>query len=75
MMAKHRKGVRDMIKELCNTRKKLTRKKFEKVLAGVLSCCMLLNGCGAATETEISWQVEEEISTGGQVLTEEEISS
>ena len=35
---------------------------FWKVLAGVLSCCMLLNGCGADTEAEISWQMEEETS-------------
>lgn len=51
-----------MIKELCKNKKKFIKKEFGKVLAGVLSCCMLLNGCGTAAETQISWQMEEESS-------------
>lgn len=43
--------------------RKLIKKKFGKVLAGVLSCCMLLNGCGADESTELSWQFEETITT------------
>lgn len=39
--------------------KKLIRKEFGKVLAGVLSCCMLLNGCGTSESEELSWQFEE----------------
>lgn len=39
--------------------KKLIRKEFGKVLAGVLSCCMLLSGCGVSESEELSWQFEE----------------
>lgn len=67
--------VRDMIKELCKNKKKLIRKELGKVLAGVLSCCMLLNGCGTSKEAEISWQIGEEISTQTEGLLEEEDST
>lgn len=40
--------------------KKLIRKELGKVLAGVLSCCMLLNGCGSVAQDEIAWSLEEE---------------
>lgn len=52
-----------MIKELCNYMKKSIIKKFWKVLVGVLSCCMLLNGCGTVKDAPISWQLEEEETT------------
>lgn len=62
----------NMIKELCNHMEKLIKNEFGKVLAGVLSCCMLLNGCGTATETEIDWKLEEEISTEQEMVMVEE---
>lgn len=40
--------------------KKYISREFGKVLAGVLSCCMLLTGCGTASQDEISWNLEEE---------------
>lgn len=43
--------------------KKLITKKFGKVLAGVLSCCILLSGCGVANDEEISWQLGEETTS------------
>lgn len=49
-----------MIKGLCKDKKKLRKIKLGKVLAGVLSCCMLLNGCGSASQNEITWNFEEE---------------
>lgn len=52
-----------MIKELCKDMKKLIKKELGKVLAGVLSCCMLLNGCGSAAQDELSWTLEEETVT------------
>lgn len=62
----------NMIKELCNHMEKLIKNKFGKVLAGVLSCCMLLNGCGTATEAEIDWKLEEEVSTEQEMVMVEE---
>lgn len=52
--------------------KKLIKNEFGKVLAGVLSCCMLLSGCGTATEAEMDWQLEE-ASMGQEVMNAEEI--
>lgn len=47
-----------------NRMKNLRKKEFGKVLAGVLSCCILLNGCEAAAapeqEAELGWSREEE---------------
>lgn len=40
--------------------KKLIKKELGKVLAGVLSCCMLLNGCESVAQDEIAWSLEEE---------------
>lgn len=74
MAMTHERCVRDMIKELCKDMKKLIRKKLWKVLVGVLSCCMLLNGCGNSKATQISWQMEEEKSSEVEAIADEEIS-
>ena len=60
-----------MIKELCKDRKKLIKKELGKVLVGVLSCCMLLNGCGSTSQNEIAWDLEEEVVKSTEPLEEE----
>lgn len=60
-----------MIKELCKDMKKLIKIELGKVLVGVLSCCMLLNGCGSVAQDEISWDLEEEAVVLTEPLGEE----
>lgn len=50
---------------------KLIKNELGKVLAGVLSCCMLLNGCGAAQEAEDDWKWEE-VQIEAEALTAQE---
>lgn len=50
--------------------KKLMKKELGKVLVGVLSCCMLLNGCGAASKDDIMWELEEEIVMSEELCNE-----
>ncbi len=51
---------------------KFIMKRFWKVLAGVLSCCMLLCGCGVPAQEELSWQMEDAVPEQDTQIPDEE---
>ena len=59
-----------MVKGLCMNKKKRIQKKLEKVLVGVLSCCMFLSGCTSNSQSEISWNLEDEVVVAEQEFNE-----